>query len=43
MNARLAAEAGVAPEVLYFGDDGVMLTRFVEGATAASAGADSWQ
>lgn len=32
MNARLAAKAGVAPEVLYFGDDGVMLTRFVEDA-----------
>jgi thiamine kinase-like enzyme len=31
VNARLAAKAGVAPEVLYFGDDGVMLTRFVEG------------
>ena len=30
-NARLAAEAGVAPEVLYFGNDGVMLTRFVAG------------
>ena len=29
-NARLAARAGVAPEVLYFGDDGVMLTRFIE-------------
>jgi thiamine kinase-like enzyme len=31
-NARLAAEAGVAPEVLYFDEDGVMLTRFVGGA-----------
>ena len=31
-NARLAAEAGVTPEVLYFGSDGVMLTRFVDGA-----------
>ena len=30
VNARLAAKAGVAPEVLYFGEDGVMLTRFVE-------------
>jgi thiamine kinase-like enzyme len=30
VNARLAAKAGVAPEVLYFGDDGVMLTRFIE-------------
>jgi thiamine kinase-like enzyme len=33
VNARLAAMAGVAPEVLYFGADGVMLTRFVENAT----------
>lgn len=32
VNARLAAKAGVAPEVLYFGDDGVMITRFVEDA-----------
>ena len=32
VNARLAAKAGVAPEVLYFGDDGVMLTRFIEDA-----------
>jgi thiamine kinase-like enzyme len=31
VNARLAAKAGVAPEVLHFGEDGVMLTRFVEG------------
>jgi thiamine kinase-like enzyme len=31
VNARLAAKAGVAPDVLYFGGDGVMLTRFVEG------------
>jgi thiamine kinase-like enzyme len=31
VNARVAAKAGVAPEVLYFGEDGVMLTRFVEG------------
>ena len=28
---RAAAAAGVAPEVIHFGDDGVMLTRFVEG------------
>jgi len=33
VNARLAAKAGVAPEVLYFGEDGVMLTRFIEDAT----------
>ena len=31
-NAHLAAEAGVAPKVLYFGEDGVMLTRFVADA-----------
>ena len=31
-NARLAAEAGVAPEILYFGGDGVMLTRFIADA-----------
>ena len=30
-NARAAARAGVAPEVIHFGSDGVMLTRFVEG------------
>ncbi len=30
-NARAAAEAGVAPDVIHFGTDGVMLTRFVEG------------
>ncbi len=32
INARAAAAAGVAPEVIYFGADGTMLTRFVEGA-----------
>src|SRR6185503_15364477 len=31
-NARRAAAAGVAPEVLHFGADGVMLTAFVKGA-----------
>jgi thiamine kinase-like enzyme len=30
-NARAAALAGVAPEVIHFGADGVMLTRFVDG------------
>jgi thiamine kinase-like enzyme len=30
VNARAAADAGVAPEVLYFGEDGVMVTGFVE-------------
>ena len=28
-NARAAAAAGVSPEVLHFGDDGVMVTRFL--------------
>jgi thiamine kinase-like enzyme len=31
-NARAAALAGVAPEVLHSSADGVMLTRFIEGA-----------
>ncbi len=31
-NARAAARAGIAPEILHFGADGVMLTRFIEGA-----------
>jgi thiamine kinase-like enzyme len=31
VNARAAARAGVAPEVIHFGADGVMLTRFVDG------------
>ncbi len=31
-NARSAARAGVAPEVVFFGVDGVMLTRFIDGA-----------
>ena len=30
VNARLAATAGVAPEVLYFDADGLMLTRFLD-------------
>ncbi len=30
-NARAAAAAGVAPKVIHFGGDGVMLTRFVDG------------
>jgi thiamine kinase-like enzyme len=33
-NARAAAQAGVAPQVLHFGSDGVMVTRFIEGAVA---------
>jgi thiamine kinase-like enzyme len=32
INARAAAEAGVAPEIIHFGADGTMLTRFIEGA-----------
>ena len=35
--ARAAATVGIAPEVLYFDADGVMLTRFVEGAVTLSA------
>ena len=31
-NARAAAAAGVAPEIVHFADDGTMLTRFVSGA-----------
>ena len=31
-NARAAAAAGVSPAVVWFGPDGVMLTRFVDGA-----------
>lgn len=32
VNARAAAEAGVAPDILHFGTDGTMLTRFIDGA-----------
>jgi thiamine kinase-like enzyme len=35
-NARAAAAAGVAPLIIYFGADGLMLTRFVEGAVTLS-------
>jgi thiamine kinase-like enzyme len=35
-NARAAAAAGVAPHIVYFGADGVMLTRFVERAVTLS-------
>jgi thiamine kinase-like enzyme len=31
VNARAAAAAGVGPEVLYFGDDGIMVTQFLAG------------
>jgi thiamine kinase-like enzyme len=33
-NARAAWRAGVAPEILHFGADGVMITRFVANAVA---------
>jgi thiamine kinase-like enzyme len=36
-NAEAAAAAGVSPEVVHFGDDGVMVTRYVEGAETMSA------
>jgi thiamine kinase-like enzyme len=35
-NARAAAKGGVSPEVAHFGGDGVMLTRFVDGAVTMS-------
>jgi len=31
VNARAAAAAGVGPELLHFGDDGIMVTRFLTG------------
>ena len=37
--AREAAKAGVSPEVLYFDDNGVMVTRFVDGAQTMSPAA----
>lgn len=36
VNARAAAAAGVSPEVVHFGPDGVMLTRFVDDAATMS-------
>jgi thiamine kinase-like enzyme len=36
-NAEAAAAAGVSPEVVYFGADGVMMTRYVDGSTTMSA------
>jgi thiamine kinase-like enzyme len=36
VNAHAAAKAGVSPEVLHFGDGGVMLTRFIDGAVTMS-------
>ncbi len=32
-NAKVAAEVGIAPEVLFFGTDGVMVTRFLDQVT----------
>jgi thiamine kinase-like enzyme len=37
MNARAAAQAGVAPEIVHFDADGAMLTRFVDGAPVTPA------
>jgi thiamine kinase-like enzyme len=36
VNARAAASAGVSPPVMHFGDDGVMLTGYVAGATMSA-------
>jgi thiamine kinase-like enzyme len=36
VNAEAAAAAGVSPQVVHFGDDGVMVTRFIEGAETMS-------
>jgi len=35
-NARAAAKGGVSPDVVHFGDDGVMVTRFIDGAVTMS-------
>ncbi len=35
-NAKAAAASGVSPEVIHFGEDGVMVTRFIDGATTMS-------
>jgi thiamine kinase-like enzyme len=37
--AREAAKAGVSPDVLHFGEDGVMVTRFIHGAQTMSPAA----
>ncbi len=36
-NAEAAAAAGVSPQVVHFGDDGVMVTRFIEGSKTMTA------
>ncbi len=35
-NAKAAAAAGVSPDVIHFGKDGVMVARFLDGATTMS-------
>ncbi len=37
VNARAAADAGVSPEVFYFGEDGMMLARYLDDAVTMSA------
>lgn len=39
VNARAAAQAGVSPEVVHFGSDGVMVTRFIDRAVTMSPAA----
>src|SRR5215203_317446 len=39
VNARAAAQAGVSPEVIHFGADGVMVTGFIDGAVTMSPAA----
>jgi len=36
-NARAAAAAGVTPEIIHFGEDGTLMTRFVDGAPVTPA------
>ena len=36
-NARVAAAAGVSPEVLHFGNDGIMVTRFLGGCVTMTS------
>jgi thiamine kinase-like enzyme len=36
-NAEAAAAAGVSPQVVHFGDDGVMVTRYIEGSKTMTA------
>ncbi len=39
VNARAAALSGVSPEVVHFGEDGIMLTRLIGGAATMSPAA----